>query len=56
MADKKKAVAEEKPAVAEPKPTPVLEQPVPVDNSPAGKTIDERMAALLEDHKRMGSR
>ena len=46
MADKKKAKA------------PVKTDSPAVQQEPKteGKTIDERMAALLEDHKRMGSR
>lgn len=28
----------------------------PVDDTPQGKTIDERMADLLRDHKAMGAR
>lgn len=28
----------------------------PVDDTPQGLTIDERMANLLEDHKKMGAR
>ena len=37
---------------------PKQEQPkkAPLDDAPQGKTIDERMADLLADHKKMGAR
>jgi hypothetical protein len=44
--DKAEKVAEE-----QPKP-----KKAPVDDTPQGKTIDERMDDLLKDHKRMGAR
>jgi hypothetical protein len=50
MADKKPAPKDEQPKAEEPK----------TDNSGIaaleGKTIDERMAMLLKDHKAMGAR
>lgn len=52
MADKKKAKVAEEPKADEPK----IGQPIPPEVSPAGKSIDERMADLLKDHKKMGAR
>jgi hypothetical protein len=43
--------AEEQPKAEAPK----VEQPKQ-DDTPQGKTIDERMADLLADHKKMGAR
>ncbi len=47
MATKKQEVEEPK---QEPKKQPAQ------DDAPAGKNIDERMADLLADHKKMGAR
>jgi hypothetical protein len=44
MAEKKKPEPKEEP------------KPKQLDDAPAGKTIDERMADLLADHKKMGAR
>lgn len=45
-------MAKQEPKAAEPK----AEKPKQEDNAPQGKTIDERMADLLADHKKMGAR
>ena len=50
MADKKVAKA------AEPEEAPKKEAKPVVDDTPQGKTIDERMADLLRDHQAMGAR